>query len=211
MRLGTGSGSMRILILLHPNLRLKGKRDERVQGDEKTKKKKGAPIRGIEALPEKGWNLTKYLSMGQCPHCNHDLGEPIKTETKLIEDLPPPRKIKVTQFDTDVYRCPNCGAEVRGKHEDCPQVGTLGVYLLVYITMLKYHLRGPVRKVRDFLYYDTTFEIRPKGVMDGLLRVGDACKNGYEDMIQRIRRSRWVYADETGMKANGKKWWLWIL
>jgi hypothetical protein len=86
-----------------------------------------------------------HLSMGQCPHCNHDLGEPIKTETiqtpqenkskngnhdlgepiktetKIIEDLPPPRKIKVTQFDTDVYRCPNCGAEVRGKHEDCPQ------------------------------------------------------------------------------------------
>jgi len=61
---------MRILILLHPNLRLKGKRDERVQGDEKTKKKKGAPIRGIEALPEKGWNLTKYLSMGQYPHYN---------------------------------------------------------------------------------------------------------------------------------------------
>jgi hypothetical protein len=28
------------------------------------------------------------LSMGQCPHCNHDLGEPIKTETKIIEDLP---------------------------------------------------------------------------------------------------------------------------
>jgi hypothetical protein len=46
---------------------LKRKRDERVQGDEKTKKKRGAPIRGIEALPEKGWNLTKYLSMGQCP------------------------------------------------------------------------------------------------------------------------------------------------
>ena len=76
--------------------------------------------------------------------------------------------------------------------------------------MLKYHLRGPIRKVRDFLYYDTTFEISPKGVMDGLLRVGDACKNGYEDLIQRIRRSRWVYADETGMKVNGEKWWLWI-
>jgi hypothetical protein len=66
---------------------------------------------------------------------------------------------------------------------------TPGVYLWVYITMLKYHLRGPIRKVRDFLYYDTTFEISPKR---GWIAKGDACKNGYEDLIQRIRRSRWV-------------------
>jgi hypothetical protein len=35
---------------------LKRKRDERVQGDEKPKEKRSG---GIEALPEKGWNLTK--------------------------------------------------------------------------------------------------------------------------------------------------------
>jgi hypothetical protein len=67
--------------------------------------------------------------------------------------------------------------------------------------MLKYHLRGPLRKVRDFLY----FEISPKGVMDGLLRVGNACKNEHGELIQRIRNSRWVHVDETGMKVNGEK------
>jgi len=45
---------------------------------------------------------------------------------------------------------------------------TLGVYLWVYVTMLKYHLRS-IKKVGDFLYYDKTFEISPKG--DELLRV----------------------------------------
>jgi hypothetical protein len=78
------------------------------------------------------------------------------------------------------------------------------------MTMLKYHLRGPLRKVRDFLYYKDSFEISPKGVMDGLLRVGDSCKNGYEDLIRKIRNSRWVHVDETGIKVNGEKWWLWI-
>jgi hypothetical protein len=78
------------------------------------------------------------------------------------------------------------------------------------MTMLKYHLRGPLRKVRDFLYYDSAFEISPKGVMDGLLRVGDSCKEGYKDLIRKIRNSRWVHVDETGIKVNGEKWWLWI-
>jgi transposase len=179
--------------------------------NERIEKKRGAP--------EGHWGATKkkrepdeviLVSADRCPYCNHELGEPIKTETRVIEDIPPPRKTKVTQFDIDVYECPNCGAEVRAKHKDCPQVGNLGIYLLVYLTMLKYHLRGPLRKVKDFLHYDNSFEISPKGIMDGLLRVGDACREECGNLIKRIRDSRWVYVDETGMKVNGEKWWLWI-
>jgi len=187
----------------------KQKDDER---DEKVEKKRGAPLghRGATRKRREPDEVI-HLSTQECPYCHHrGLGEPIRTETKIIEDIPPPRKIRVTQFDMDVYRCPNCGAEVKAKHEDCPQIGDLGIYLLVYMTMLKYHLRGPLRKVRDFLYYKDSFEISPKGVMDGLLRVGDSCKNGYEDLIRKIRNSRWVHVDETGIKVNGEKWWLWI-
>jgi transposase len=178
--------------------------------DERIEKKRGAPL-GHRGTTKKHRDPDEVIDLTTnfCSYCNHELGEPIKIETKLVEDIPPPKKIKVTQFNIDVYRCPNCGAEVRSKHRDCPQVGDLGIYLLVYLTMLKYHLRGPLRKVRDFLYYDSAFEISPKGVMDGLLRVGNACKNEYGELIQRIRNSRWVHVDETGMKVNGEKWGLW--
>ena len=46
--------------------------------------------------------------------------------------------------------------------------------------------------------------------MDGLLRVGDSCKAGYKDLIRKIRNSRRVHVDETGMKVNDEKWWLWL-
>jgi transposase len=179
--------------------------------DERVEKKGGAP-KGHRGATRKKREPDEVIQLStECrPYCSHELGEPIRTETRIIEDLPPPSKIKVTQFDIDVYGSPNCGAEVKGKHRDCPQVGGFGIYLLVYMTMLKYHLRGPLRKVRDFLCYNDSFEISPKGVRDGLLRVGDACKNEYGELIQRIRNSRWVHVDETGMKVNGEKWWLWI-
>ncbi len=66
-------------------------------------------------------------------------------EKKTIFDIPPPQKIRVTEYDLDVYRCSNCGTEVGARHRDCPQTGDMGIYLLNYVTMLKYNLRGPVR------------------------------------------------------------------
>jgi transposase-like protein len=151
-----------------------------------------------------------HVIMKHCPKCNHKLGESIATETRVIEELPPPQKIKVTQYDLDIYKCPNCGLEVKAKHENCPHEGNFGIYLLVYITMLKFHLRGVIRKIRDFLAYNNSFEISVMGINNVLLRVGNACKGGYEQIIEKIRNAKWVYIDETGMKVNGEKWWLWI-
>ncbi|MHB1901568.1 MAG: IS66 family transposase zinc-finger binding domain-containing protein, partial [Cuniculiplasma sp.] len=79
-----------------------------------------------------------HVSEDKCPECNHPLDSPIRTEKKTIFDIPPPQKIKITEFDLDVYKCNNCGIEVKSKHMDCPQVGDMGIYLLNYITMLKY-------------------------------------------------------------------------
>jgi len=81
---------------------------------------------------------------------------------------------------------------------------------LVYITMLKFHLRGVLRKIQDFLLYENNFEISVKGINDVLLRVGDACKSEYDLKIEKIRNAKWRYIDETGFKINGEKWWLWI-
>jgi transposase len=40
--------------------------------------------------------------------------------------------------------------------------------------------------------------------------ISKACKNDYEDKIQKIRSAKWRYIDETGIKINGENWWLWI-
>ncbi len=57
--------------------------------------------------------------------------------TKIIEEIPPPPKIKVTQFNRHVYKCCDYGHEFTAKHEECPQKGRFGVNLLVYLTMVE--------------------------------------------------------------------------
>ena len=128
----------------------------------------------------------------------------------VIEDIPPLQKIKVTQFNQWEVKCRNCGHQSISRHSDCPKIGKFGIGILVYVTMLKYHLRGVLRKIQDFLQNKNNFEISVKGINDILLRVGQACKNEYDEKLEKIRNAKWRYIDETGFKVNGKKRWLWI-
>ena len=63
----------------------------------------------------------------------------------VIADLPPPQKIKITQYNRWEVKCLDCGHQFNSKHPDCPKTGNFGIFLLVYITMLKFHLRGVLR------------------------------------------------------------------
>jgi len=42
-----------------------------------------------------------HVSTEKCPECHHILGSPIRAEKKTILDIPPPQKIKVTEYDVE--------------------------------------------------------------------------------------------------------------
>jgi transposase len=175
-------------------------------------KKRGAPNGHKGATrPIKEPDDTKEVIADHCEKCDSSNIEKLeKCEISIIEDIPPPQKIKTTQYNRWEVKCRDCGHQFISKDPDCPKTGNFGIFLLVYIVMLKFHLRGVIRKIQDFVMKYNEFEISTKGIHDILLRVGSACKNDYEDKIQKIRSAKWRYIDETGIKINGKNWWLWI-
>lgn len=150
------------------------------------------------------------VTMEQCPRCGSYLGQAIDIESRIIEELPPPQKIKVTQYDLHKYVCPGCGCTVTAAHQDCPKVGNLGIRLMTQITMAKYHQRGVLRRIQESLWDQYRFSISPKGIHDVLLRVGGACAGEYKQLKQRIRLAQWRYTDETSIPVLGRNWWLWI-
>lgn len=174
-------------------------------------KKRGAPQghRGAtRVIPEP--DATEHVSAHICPKCNHDPGKRVGTKKKIVEEIVEPPKIKVTEYILDEYDCQNCGEKFTATHEDCPQKGNFGVNLLTYTTMLKYYLRGTLRRVEEFMLHQNGFEISTKGLMDAYLRVGDACETDYDKMVEKVRNARWRHIDETGIKINGETAWLWI-
>jgi hypothetical protein len=176
------------------------------------KKKRGAP-KGHRGATRPTPKPDKYVPVfaDRCEKCGSSNIEEIDVDSKTIEDLIYHlQQVQAIQFDRSVVLCRDCGHEFTAKHEDCPQEGRFGINLLVHVTLLKFMLRGVLRKICGFTKYANGFEISPKGVQDMLLRVSGACEKEYMRILKRIRAAEWKYVDETGMKVNGKKWWLWV-
>jgi transposase len=147
-----------------------------------------------------------------CESCNsYDL-EIENVESTTIEDIPPPPKIKVTQYNVHFYKCRKCGHRFTAKDNKYtyPEEGRFGINLLIYVAMLKFSLRGVIRRIGDFAAAAISFVISPKGLLDMLYRVAEACKAEYLRILGRIRTVEFVYVDETGMRVEAANQWLWI-
>ncbi len=195
-----------------PSARKIEKADKTSTEDIPIPKKRGAPIghKGANRPIKEPENIKEVIA-DHCEKCNSTNIEKLeKCETSIIEDMPPPQKIITTQYNRWEVKCLDCGHQFMSKDPECPKKGSIGIFILVYIVMLKFFLRGVIRKIQDFVLRYNDFDISPKGIHDILLRVGEACRNDYEDKIQKIRRAKWRYIDETGIRVNGINWWLWI-
>jgi transposase len=170
-------------------------------------KKRGAPNghRGAtRPTPEPDREVE--VTTDQCELCGSVNLEECGVEEQIIEELPPPPKIEVIQFNRHKYKCQDCGHVFTAKDEECPQKGRFGVNLLVYLIMLKFSLRGVLRRIKDFALHLNSFDITPKGIQDAILRVGEACKTAYSTNIDKVRAATWNYMDETGIRVLGKNY-----
>jgi transposase len=175
-------------------------------------KKRGAPVGHKGATrPKPEPDRTVEVTALRCECCGSVNLVERGVKKKVVEDIPPPPKIEVIQFNRHRYRCNECGHEFSARDEKCPKEGRFGVGMLVYLTMLRFDLRGVLRRVREFAMHANSISISTKGVQDAIFRVGKACKSEYFRTLEKVRTAPWNYVDETGMKVLGKNWWLWGL
>ncbi len=149
------------------------------------------------------------VTLEECPNCHSILGNPVKIESRIIEEIPVPKPITVTEFRLAHYDCPSCEEHVIARHPDCPTEGRFGPRALAHITLLKYDDRLPHRKVCRTLKREFGLEVTPATVLDVTRRVSSALKGEYEGIKKRIRESDVLYIDETGIRVNGDKYWIW--
>jgi transposase len=144
-----------------------------------------------------------------CPDCKGELVWLGKDE-RFIEEIPEPQPVLVTKFVNNIYLCKCCGREVVAMHEDCPQEGRFGFNALAHCTLMKFEDRLTFRKVRDSLKRQYNLEITPASVMDFTRRTSSALEAEHARLIEIIRISECVYADETSIRINGINCWIWI-
>ncbi len=144
----------------------------------------------------------------KCPTCNGKLKLKFK-ESTIIEDIPKPQPIIVTEFITNHYECKICG-DIIAKPEECPESGRFGNNVLAHCSLMKFADRLPFRKVEDVMKRNYGMEITPASVMNMTRYVSGKLESQYETLIIKIRNSDCVYADETSFRISGMNYWLWI-
>lgn len=172
-------------------------------------KKLGAPIGHTGAtrkIPQPTETVKHFLT--KCPKCNNFLKKLLYSEERIIEEIPEPQPIKVTKHIIGFYNCKNCGI-VTAK-TDLPSEGSFGKNVLAQTTLMKYDDRLPARKVANTLNRTFLFEATHSTVLNIVQRVVKAVQHVYEQLKIQIRNFFNVYIDETGIKVQGKQFWIWI-
>ncbi len=158
-----------------------------------------------QAKPDKQVEVTAE----RCPDCGTDLGDPFRIESNIIEELPDPQPVIVTEYKIAHYRCPCCRKEVVATDTGCPNEGKIGNNTIAQTTLLKYEGRLPHRKIQSILKRLHGLDISPATILDLTRRAADAVKSGYEAILSRIRGAQILYVDETSIDVQGEKYWIW--
>lgn len=127
----------------------------------------------------------------------------------VVEEISNPSPKLVVDFLEFGWKCGACGAHTTVRHPDCPPAGRLGKNVLVQTTLMKFEERLPHGKVCETLERTYGLSITTATSFDITRRVSGWLRPEYDEIRERIRRSRVVYIDETGEKVDGKKHWLW--
>lgn len=151
----------------------------------------------------------KELEEVQCKHCHGLLDKPYKQKRKIVEEIPEPQPIKVIEYRINHYLCPFCNKVTIANHPDLPQQGIFGKNILAHVTLLKFADRLPLRKVMEALNRQFNLDMTSATVFDITRRVTEQLTEKYKALIQRIRDSSYVFIDETGIKVQGKQYWIW--
>lgn len=172
-------------------------------------KKLGAPIghKGATREIPKPSKTIKHL-LTKCPKCNSLLNKPFDFEERIIEEIPEPQSTKVIRHIIGFYNCKNCGI-VTAK-TDLPTEGGFGKNILAQTTLMKYDDRLPARKVANTLNRTFLFEATHSTVLNIVQRVVKAVQHRHEQLKIQIRNFFNVYIDETGIKVQGKQFWIWV-
>lgn len=165
-------------------------------GHEKHEREQPEPTRTVEHKAE------------LCSRCGNKLGKSLRIERRIIEEVPEPKPIQVTEHLIHHYKCKLCGKQNVAAHK--PPRGSFGFNLQTHVTLMRFEDRLPLRKVVNSLQRHYKIKLSDVAVLNITKRAARALQPEYQKLVRLIRTSKVVYVDETEIKVNGKTYWIWV-
>jgi transposase len=143
-----------------------------------------------------------------CPDCG-DAVEDEGVEEQWLTDIVPARPVR-RRFRVHVGRCRGCRRRVQGRHpfQTSDALGAaasqLGPHALSVTTFLRGEMGASFGKIQNFLRRVLGVEMSRGGIALALQRVARKAEPTYESLVETVRQSPVVYADETGARVGGR-------
>ena len=174
-------------------------------------KKKGAFFGHLGWFRKNPDKIDKIVEvcLDECPLCRgRNLKECAGVKTHLQED------IVITQPSAILYRkhryyCRTCRKVVTGRGEGEIARGRIGPLAKTLAAYFKYHVKVSDRDIKKIFQELFGLKFTVGSVLGFRNQLRIRLEPVYEDLVGKIRRSRFVHCDETGWRINGKSGWLW--
>jgi transposase len=149
-----------------------------------------------------------------CPCCGGEL-DLERVADQYQEDIVVPVRAHVRRFRVATGRCRRCGKRAQGRHplQTSDALGAAGAqvgpHAVALAAQLNKELGLPVAKAARVLLQLGGLSVTAGGLHQALARLAGAATPTYEALIEGVRNSMAVAADETGWRVAGIRQWLW--
>lgn len=183
------------------------------QGKKKGRGKKGRKGAGNKI---KDCQITQHetAKVEKCNICGKDLSEqaPLKTENvRIIEDIPSiPIAVQVVEIRQEKKYCRHCKKVVTAKTDRALPGTDIGLNTVVKVIYMWIGSCLPFTKIASSL--DTFYKqrISTAGLSKMVIRVANIFIPVYKEILESVKSSSIVHADESGWRINGDLCWLWV-
>jgi transposase len=181
----------------------KGKRKRR-------KPREGAGNRPKNMVPKH----VETATVDTCDLCGKDLSDQAPLESaneRIIEDLPdPPEETVVTRVVQEKKYCDDCQEVTTAKSDLALPGADMGLNATVLVCYLWVALCVPYTKIREYLGTFFKLSISTSGLSRHVIRVAGIMKDVHTEILNALKDSPILHADETGWRVRGSPWWLWV-
>ena len=152
------------------------------------------------------------LSPDYCNKCGCNLEhEECHFEAKRQEFDIPSIQVTAKEYRRNSKRCPGCGhyqgTEFPQRISNNVQYGANVESLITYLSVYQYL---PFRRLKECLKHSFKLDIS-EGTIDNILkRMAVKAQPIYDKIKETISQSKQVGSDETSVKVNGIKHWIWV-
>jgi transposase len=149
------------------------------------------------------------VKLSSCPECgSSDITECNKISEHIQEDITLP-KVEAVLYRRHHYYCSQCKKVVSSRGRDELANSYIGPKAKAFAAFLRYAVKISERDVRTLFEKAFNLKLVASSIAGFRGQFRRAGLPVYQTLIQSLKASSFIHADETGWKVNGQNHWLW--